>query len=116
MIHGGPYNTAATRGPPRTAVGYVQENPFLLYGWYKIIHPLPVPTGMVSGEAQSGTTGSWDGNDLHPARCLMSKRAQPQIPHLHATGRHPDDVLTSLQTLPWAHVRTKATKVFQNHG
>jgi hypothetical protein len=70
---------------------------------------------MVSGEAQSGSTGAWDGSDAHPARCLMSKRAQPQIPHLHATGRHPGDVLTYSQPLPWAYVRTRP-KVFRNHG
>ena len=45
----------------------------------------------------------------------MCKRAQPQIPHLHVTGRHPGDILTYLQPLPWPHVRTKAKNVFRNH-
>jgi hypothetical protein len=56
------------------------------------------------------------GSNTHPARCLMCKRAKPKIPHLHATGRHPGDVLTYLQPFPWPHVRTKAKNVFRNHG
>jgi hypothetical protein len=46
----------------------------------------------------------------------MCKRAQHQIPHLHATRRHLGDVLTYLQPLPRPHVRTQAKNVFRNHG
>jgi hypothetical protein len=50
------------------------------------------------------------GSDAHRARCLLCKRAQPQLPPHDATGGHPGNVLPYLQPLPCTHGRAKAKK------
>jgi hypothetical protein len=76
----------------------------------------------------SGNTESWDGSETHHARCQICKHAQPQVQSLHATGRHPGDVLTYchretpgrrfdiLQPLPTARDHAKAKTILKPMG
>ena len=40
----------------------------------------------------------------------------PKVQPLHATGRHPGDVLTKFQPFPTTRERVKAKKLFISHG
>ena len=46
----------------------------------------------------------------------ICEHAQPQVQPLHATGRHPGDVLTKFQPFPTSRESVKAKKLFISHG
>jgi hypothetical protein len=54
---------------------------------------------------------AWDGSNAHHALCQICEHAQPQDQPLHATGRHPGDVLTTFQPLPTTRVIARAKKL-----
>jgi hypothetical protein len=63
-----------------------------------------------------GGVAAWDGSDAHHARCQICEHAQPQVQPLHATGRHPGDVLTKFQPFSTTRESAKAKKLFISHG